>query len=222
MVFKSSLSVHVNCPGKKKENVFEDALTCHGQMASKTYFVKPLDLLSLTLSALGVSKMAFTIYTCIIFCQSRLISSVTHKSCHLEIHSKNFLAKGNQTKWTWRSNQHSPTMHSSALSSLLPSLILSLSVLLLSYTRWCVTATEPDYFCPCSHICVEIKAHSPHHCLSRLSYMIDTKPDTRFHMQLHVAACKHPRTCKFIYILYMHHICVKDAAMFIPNLRITP
>lgn len=133
MVFKSSLPVHVNCPGKKKENVFEDALTCHGlvkmlQMASKTYFVKPLDLLSLTLSTLGVSKMAFTIYTCIIFCQSRLISSVTHKSCHLEIHSKNFLAKGNQTQWTWRSNQHSPTMHSSALSSLLPSLILSLSL----------------------------------------------------------------------------------------------
>lgn len=141
-----------------------------------------------------------------------LIWSFTHKTCHPGIHLKRLLVNGNQTKTDiWKSNQHSPTLpsrlwyHSFYGPS---SFSLNFPLCFVTLHPWeCVGAAEPDVQCyrPCSHICVEAKAHSP-----PPSYTIDMKPDAFF-------TCRHSwppantllpvHTCQRCTRVYLHPPC---------------
>lgn len=200
------------------------------------HFVKPLGLLSLTVSeCFRYFKMDFSIYMCIIFCQSLFFSHFILHSQDLSSWNplkKQFLVKGNQTKPTYGKviNTHPLCIH---LPSLLryhsfycpPSFPLYLSLCRVTLHPWeCETATEPDveYDCPCPHICVEINAHSP--SLSFWAEVHDrykTRHTLHFHTFSHAATCGCLETALVPVNLYVH-ICVKDAGLFISTLRVTP
>ncbi len=171
-------------------------------MYKKYYFVKPLDLLSLTVSeCFRYFKMDFSIYMCIIFCQSLFFSHFILHSQDLSSWNplkKQFLVKGNQTKPTYGKviNAHPLCIH---LPSLLwyrsfycpPSFPLFLSLCLVTLHPWeCETATEPDveYDCPRPHICVEINAHSLSLCFwAEVHDRYKTRHTLHFHTFSHAA-----------------------------------